>query len=129
MVNWMTTEGLARTFKRHVFARWSSYETRNQATETRNGDIDYFVGPSIGPEFVMVGSCKWYEIPTANHPYLNFQGIPGTNLWVKRHVLSLIHFYPAYEGDNYGLREVWRNMYTGMNDGSAKTILESPVAA
>ncbi|KAI7084401.1 hypothetical protein KC356_g6758 [Hortaea werneckii] len=129
MVGWMTTEGLARTFKRHVFARWSSHETRNQATETHNGDIDYFVGPSIEPEFVIVGSYKWYEIPTANHPYLNFRGVSGTNLWVKVHDLSLVHFHPADECDKDGLREVWRNIYTRINDSTAKTILENPVAA
>lgn len=45
------------------------------------------------------------------------------------HDLSLIHFHPAYEGDKDGLREVWRNIYTCINDGTAKTMLEDPVAA
>ncbi|KAI7320354.1 hypothetical protein KC315_g9485 [Hortaea werneckii] len=129
MVGWMTTEGLARTFKRHVFARWSSYEIRNTATGTSNRVIDYFVGPSIEPELVTVGQYKWYEIPTADHPYINFRGGPGTNRWVKVHNLSLIHFHPTYEGDNDGLREVWRNIYTRMNNDTAETTLENPVAA
>ncbi|KAI6820103.1 hypothetical protein KC332_g9652 [Hortaea werneckii] len=129
MVGWMTTEGLARTFKRHVFARWSSHEIKNTATGTRNRNIDYFVGPSIELEFVTVGSYTWYEIPTADHPYINFRGVPGTNLWVKVHDLSLIQFHPTYEGDNDGLRDVWRNIYTRMNDGTAQTTLVNPVEA
>ncbi|KAI7369585.1 hypothetical protein KC354_g1847 [Hortaea werneckii] len=112
MVGWMTTEGLARTFKRYVFARWSSYEIKNTATGTSNRDIDYF-----------------YEIPTADHPYINIRGVPGTNLWGKVHNLSLIHFHPTYEGDNDGLQEVWRNIYTRMKNGTAETTLENPVAA
>lgn len=128
-VGWMTTEGLARTFKRHVFARWSPHEIKNTATGIRNCDIDYFVGPSIEPEIVTVGLYTWYEIPTADHPYINFRGVPGTNLWVKVHNLSLIQFHTTYEGDNDGLRDVWRNIYTRMNDGTAETTLEDPVEA
>ncbi|GAB1734260.1 hypothetical protein NU195Hw_g3212t1 [Hortaea werneckii] len=129
MVGWMTTEGLARPFKRHVFARWSSHEIKNTATGIRNCDIDYFVGPSIEPIFVTVGLYTWYEIPTADDPYINFRGVPGTNLWVRVHNLSLIQFHPTYEGDNDGLRDVWRNIYTRMNDGTAGTILANPVVA
>ncbi|KAI7283891.1 hypothetical protein KC345_g2670 [Hortaea werneckii] len=129
MVGWMTTEGLARTFKRHVFARWSSPEIKGTATGIRNRDIYYFVGPSIEPECVTVGSYTWYEIPTTDHPYINFRCVPGTNLWVKVLNPSLIQFHPTYEGDNHGLRDVWRNIYTRMNDGTEGTTFENPVVA
>ncbi|GAB1742549.1 hypothetical protein NU219Hw_g8090t1 [Hortaea werneckii] len=80
-------------------------------------------------ERYVFASCNWYENPATDLPYINFRGIPGTNLWVKVHNLSPILFHPIYEGDNDGLREVWRNSYTRMNDGTAKTLLDNPVAA
>lgn len=64
----MTTEGLARTFKRYVFACCSSHVIKNAATGGRNCDMDFFVGPSIEPEFFIEGLGKRYEIPATDLP-------------------------------------------------------------